>query len=143
VIQPTAIPGLSVLAAGPKPSNPSELLTSPAFAQLLEKLREEFELVIVDTPPMLAVTDPAVVAPRVDGVLLVLRWTRISRPGAEQAKDLLDAVGANVLGVVVNEADPRFGPRASAYHSDDGAGRTVHEPPHSGNGTFPAPSTAS
>src|SRR5262249_14115341 len=96
-------------------------------------------LVIVDTPPLLAVTDPAVVASRVDGVLLVLRMTRITRHGAEQAKDVLDSVGARVLGVVVNEADPRFGPRGSAYHSDDVTLRPMSDVP-SGNG---APTTAS
>src|SRR5262249_33093091 len=129
VIQTTSVPGVWVLAAGTKPSNPAELLTSPAFEQLLEQLRNDFDLVIIDTPPVLAVTDPAVVAPRVDGVLLVVRLTRITRHGAEQAKDLLDSVGANVIGVVANEADPRFGPRSSAYHSEDAAFRHLNEAP--------------
>ena len=57
---------------------------------------------LVDTPPLLVVTDPSVVAPRVDGVVLCIRVTKNGRPFAERAKEILSSLGANVLGVVVN-----------------------------------------
>ncbi len=101
-IQPTAVPGLSILACGPNPPNPAELLTSPRFKELVDELREQFDFVLLDTPPLLVVTDPCVVAPRVDGVLLCIRVARNGRPVAERAWEILTSLGANVLGVVVN-----------------------------------------
>src|SRR5262249_3549316 len=66
----TAVPGLWLLPCGPVPPNPAELLTSPRFKHLLDEMREQYDFVLVDTPPLLAVTDPCVVAPRVDGLFL-------------------------------------------------------------------------
>jgi capsular exopolysaccharide synthesis family protein len=73
VIQQTAVRDLWVLPCGPRPPDPAELLTSPRFPELLDLLRERYEYVVLDSSPLLAVTDPSVVAPRVDGVLLTLR----------------------------------------------------------------------
>jgi len=101
-VRPTAVDNLFILPCGPRPANPAELLTSPEFQAVIDKLRAEYEFVIIDTPPVLAVSDPLVVAPRVDGVLLVFRMTKKARPTAERAREQLGAVGANVLGVVVN-----------------------------------------
>ena len=72
-IQPTAVPGLFVLSSGPIPPNPAELLGSRAFDQILEQLQEQADVLIFDTPPCLPVTDPLIVAARMDGVVLVLR----------------------------------------------------------------------
>jgi capsular exopolysaccharide synthesis family protein len=115
-IQQTAVVGLSVLPCGPRPSNPAELLTSPRFEEVLLGLKERYDFLLIDTPPLLAVSDPAVVAPRVDGVLMTIRVGRNSRPYAERAKEILAALGANVLGVVVNGVGRT---RADGYH--DGA----------------------
>jgi capsular exopolysaccharide synthesis family protein len=101
-IQPTAVPNLFVLPCGSRPANPAELLTSPRFAELIDALRGRYDFVIVDTPPLLAVSDPSVVAPRVDGVLLTIRVSKNGRPHAERAKEILSGLGATVLGVVVN-----------------------------------------
>jgi capsular exopolysaccharide synthesis family protein len=101
-IQTSAIPGLSILPCGPRPANPAELLTSPRFKEVLDAIRTQYDFVLVDTPPLLVVTDPSVVAPRVDGVVLCIRVTKNGRPHAERAKEVLGALGANVLGVVVN-----------------------------------------
>lgn len=101
-IRPTAIPNLSVLPCGPRPANPAELLTSPRFKEMLDIIRSQYDFVIIDTPPLLVVTDPCVVAPRVDGVILAIRVTKNGRPFAERAKEILTSLGANVLGVVVN-----------------------------------------
>jgi capsular exopolysaccharide synthesis family protein len=101
-VRPTAIPNLSVLPCGPRPVNPAELLTSPRFKELLDVIRSQYEFVIIDTPPLTVVTDPCVVAPRVDGVILTIKIQKNGRPFAERAKEILTSLGANVLGVVVN-----------------------------------------
>ncbi len=101
-VQATEIENLSALTCGKRPKQPSELLTSQRFEELLELFREKFDIVIVDTPPVMAVTDPLNVAPRVDGVLLVLRLSKNARAAARQTLDALEEVGGNVLGVVVN-----------------------------------------
>jgi capsular exopolysaccharide synthesis family protein len=98
----TAVPGLSMLPCGPIPSNPSELLTAPRFKEVLEAVRARYDYVLVDTPPLLAVTDPCVVAGRVDGLFLTIRLTRRGRPDAERAREILSGLGAKVFGVVVN-----------------------------------------
>jgi capsular exopolysaccharide synthesis family protein len=100
--QETVIPNLSVLPCGRLPSNPAELLTSPHFKELLDAARAQYDFVLVDTPPLLAVTDPCVVAPRVDGVILAIRLSKRSGPQAERARDILATLGVKVIGVVVN-----------------------------------------
>ena len=101
-IQSVDVENLSIVPSGPNPSNPSELLTSPRFDELVKLLGERYDLIIVDSPPLLAVSDPATIASRVDGVLLVMRITKDGRPEAVQAKQLLASMGAEILGVVVN-----------------------------------------
>lgn len=102
VILESEVENLFILPCGSKPSNPSELLTSPQMPNLLEMLREKFDFIIVDTPPVLAVTDPCVVAPRVDAVLLTFRIRKNVKVSAERAREALTAVGGNVTGIVVN-----------------------------------------
>lgn len=101
-VQETPIEHLTVLTCGERPENPSELLTSRRFQELLDVLREQYDAVIVDTPPLLAVTDPSVVAPRVDSVVLVMRLSKHARRDGHRAVEILDSVGARVLGIVVN-----------------------------------------
>jgi polysaccharide biosynthesis transport protein len=114
-IQETPVPGLSVLPSGPRAPDPAGLLSSPRLKELLGSLRERYDYVLVDSPPLLAVTDPRVVAHHVDGVLLVLRLGRRSRPDAQVAKEALGAAGAGVLGVVVNGVPRRSGPDSPDY----------------------------
>ncbi len=103
-IQRTVIENLSLLPCGKKPQNPAELLTSPNFSDLLDRLKADYDYVILDTPPVLAVSDPSAVAPRADGVILVFRMTSKVRPLAERAREQLTQIGANIIGVVVNGA---------------------------------------
>jgi capsular exopolysaccharide synthesis family protein len=109
VIQETAVSGLWLMPCGPIPPNPAELLTSPRFKDLLDEMRERYDFVLIDTPPLLAVTDPCVVAPRVDGLFLTLRLSRQGRPNAERAKEILVPLGVNILGVVINGVTRRGG----------------------------------
>jgi capsular exopolysaccharide synthesis family protein len=112
-IQQTPVANLSLLPCGPRPNNPAELLTSQKFLDLLDVLRGQFDIILVDTPPLLAVSDPSVVAPRVDGVLLTIRVAKNGRPAAERAREILTNLGANVYGVVVNGIDG--GSKAGGY----------------------------
>lgn len=130
-IQPAQIEGLSVLPCGPIPPNPAELLTSPRFQELLELLRGQYDYVLVDTPPLLVVTDPSIVAARVDGVILVVRPGRDTRAQAGRARDTLVGLGVNVLGIVVNDLDPR---ELGGYGYGYGAG---YYRPQAGPGTAP------
>lgn len=102
VVLGTPIQNLWLLPSGKKPDNPAELLTSTRFKELLETLKESYDYVLVDTPPVLAVTDSSVVAAFVDGVILGVQITRRSRPNAMAAVDRLQTIGARVIGVVVN-----------------------------------------
>lgn len=109
VVQPTAVEHLSVIPCGPRPDAPAELLSSERFHQALKALKGRFEYVIVDTPPLLAVSDPRVVAQRADAVLLTLRLTNTSRNDGERAAEMLTDLGVNVLGVAVNATAPHEG----------------------------------
>ena len=101
-VHSTEVENLWALPVGKRPHNPSELLSSPRFGELLGVLREQYDFVIVDTPPVLVVTDPSAVASCVDGVLLAMRLHKNSRDSLLRATELLASLGANVLGVVVN-----------------------------------------
>jgi Mrp family chromosome partitioning ATPase len=72
---------------------------------MLDELRETYDFVVVDTPPLLAVTDPSAVAAHVDGVILVVKITKKAKPHALRAREVLDLIGARILGVVVNGVD--------------------------------------
>lgn len=109
VVRPTAVEQLSLIPCGPRPDAPAELLSSTRFLELLKALKGRFEYVIVDTPPVLAVSDPLVVAQRVDGVVLTLRLGVTPRGDGERAAELLTDLGVNVLGVAVNATRPQEG----------------------------------
>jgi capsular exopolysaccharide synthesis family protein len=108
-IQECGIPGLTVLIAGPPPHHPSDLLTAPAFKEMLDRLRNLYDFIVVDTPALLSATAAAAVAARVDGVLLTVRQDRSVRWGLDRALDMLTLVGAKILGAVVNDTSPRTG----------------------------------
>ncbi len=105
----SSIENLSVLPCGHHPPNPSELLTSAEFDRFVERVRGEYDLVLIDSPPLQAVSDPAVIASRVDGVLMAVRITKHGRAAILQAKQTLSRVGANVIGIVVNASDQTRG----------------------------------
>lgn len=99
----SGVPNLRLLASGPRPPNPSELLSTERMAVLIEKLRGEAEVVIFDTPPCLAVSDAAALANKVDGILLVLEAGKTRREAAVRAKESLEQVGGKILGVVMTK----------------------------------------
>ncbi|HJZ59101.1 MAG TPA: polysaccharide biosynthesis tyrosine autokinase, partial [Gemmataceae bacterium] len=100
-VQGSEIPNLFVMGCGSRPSNPADLLGGPKFAEVLAEVRDRYEFVVVDTPPVLTTGDAAVLAAQADGVLLVFR-TGKDAGLAERAREQLGAVGARVLGAVAN-----------------------------------------
>jgi polysaccharide biosynthesis transport protein len=98
----TEIADLFLMPSGPGVSNPSELLSGVRMGEAIEAFRNDYDFVIIDTPPVLAVTDPLAVAARTDGVIMALRIARGVQFSSKRAKEALDRVGANILGIVVN-----------------------------------------
>jgi non-specific protein-tyrosine kinase len=98
----TAIPNLWLLPSGPLPPNPAELLGSKRMDAILERIAARADIVILDSPPVVAVTDAAVLSAKVDGVLLVVGAGTVKRDLARKAKAQLETVNARVLGMVVN-----------------------------------------
>lgn len=101
-LQETPVPNLKLLPSGPLPPNPSELLGSRRMEEIIATLRERADLVLFDAPPIIAVTDAAVLASKVDGVLLVIRAGTTKRDHAQRAKALLEKVNARLVGAVLN-----------------------------------------
>lgn len=101
-LQETAVPNLWLLASGPLPPNPAELLASPRMEEILTQLGERADVLLLDCPPVLAVTDAAILTARAGGVLLVLGAGKVKRDVARKAKAQLEAVGAHVMGMAVN-----------------------------------------
>lgn len=102
--QPGPIPGLRVVTSGPLPPNPAELLSLDRVDTVLGNLLREADIVFLDSPPAAAVADASILAPRVDGVVLVLDATHTRREQARRAKEQLERVSARILGVVLNRA---------------------------------------
>lgn len=102
LVQPSPINNLDLLTAGPDVPNPAELLASRRLAEVLEEARPTYDVVIIDSSPLLAVTDPSVIAAAVDGILLVVRLEESRRHDIERASELLESLGVPVLGIVIN-----------------------------------------
>jgi capsular exopolysaccharide synthesis family protein len=101
-IQTTAHEKLDVLTSGSTPPNPAELLKSSAMANLLASLRERYDIVLIDAPPLLPVTDGALLSAQADGALLVVRHGKTTTDQVSLAVDRLEAVGAAPVGVIFN-----------------------------------------
>ena len=118
-IKETELEGFYVMPCGSRPKNPAELLARPEYEQLLAVLREKFEYVIIDTPPVLVVTDPCSVAPRVDGVILCVRLSRHTRDFGRRTLEQLRDVGANITGIVVNGVEETDAYGYGSYNYSD------------------------
>ncbi len=104
-VRSTEVPGLWVLPAGKLPPNPAELLGGEPTRRLMDEFANDFELVVLDSPPVLAATDAAVLAAEADGVLLVVRAGRTQHEEAQDALARLVAVGARLVGGLLNDPD--------------------------------------
>lgn len=106
VIRATEVEGLDILPAGVHPPNPAELVGGPRMEKLLGELRDRYDSIVIDSPPMLAVTDASVLGKKTDGVILVVRAERTEKDAINLAIQQLHHVGSRILGVVVNDAKP-------------------------------------
>lgn len=97
--------GLIILTAGAIPPNPSEVLASKAMTKLLNELKEIFDYIILDTPPVQAVTDAQILSTKSDGTLLVVRAEKTKKDVVVSSLKLLKKVNANILGTILNDAD--------------------------------------
>lgn len=116
VVRRTPVEGLFVVTCGTPPENPAEMLGSGAMRGLLEHAESRFDLVVLDTPPVLAASDSSVLGTLVDGVVLVVRAGHTAREAARDALRQLSAVGANVVGAVLNDPDAVVPAYESYYH---------------------------
>jgi non-specific protein-tyrosine kinase len=121
-LQPAAVENLRVITSGTIPPNPAEMLGSKRMRHLIESLRQEADIVIFDSPPVLAVTDSIVLSTCVDGVLLVVKSGRTRHVQAQRSKEALAKVGAQLLGAVLNRGSVRSEGYYS-YYEDDGDSR--------------------
>lgn len=108
-IIPTKVPNLWLMPSGPLPPNPSELLDSQHMRGLWEQLSPRYDQILVDTPPLLVVTDGAVLAGQVDGVIFVVDAGETRTEAAKEAKQVLVSAGGRVIGAVLNQVKDGHG----------------------------------
>ena len=106
-MRPSGSPGLDVLVSGPVPPNPSELLASQSMGALIRSALTDYRFLILDSAPMLALADSRILAPLVNGVLLVVKCGITSREHLQHAQSGIRGVDGNLLGVVLNNVDIR------------------------------------
>lgn len=102
----TNIENLHMILSGPVPPNPAELLSSKKFAELVEATKKEYDYVVIDTPPIGQVIDPAIVAQQTDGVIFLVSQANISYKYAQNQIEQLKKSGCRILGAVLNKVDP-------------------------------------
>jgi len=128
-VKETAVPGVMVLTGGPIPPNPAELVGSKRMKGLIEEFSQEYDMVLIDTPPIIAVTDAALLVQDVDGVILVLAAGEVNKDYALRAKEQLDKVGARILGAVLNKVDMKTNEYYYyyEYHGSDDTTKKKHK----------------
>ncbi|OQA45469.1 MAG: Tyrosine-protein kinase YwqD [Chloroflexi bacterium ADurb.Bin325] len=134
LLQPAALPGLSVLTSGPLPPNPAELLGAAAMHKLAERLKARADMVIFDTPPVMVLADAAVLGSQVDGVLMVFTAGATRREMARQAIAALQQVNARIVGALLNRVPARAGGYYYYYYYDRYGSRYGDRHNHDGDG---------
>ncbi len=129
ITRTSILPNLFILPAGTPPPNPAELLASANMRNMLEQLSQDYDHIVIDTPPTLSVTDAVVLSPRADAVVLVIRSGQTTKQALRRARDILAQVNAKVVGVLLNAVDltsPDYyyyyeyqGKYATYYRDDD------------------------
>ena len=112
----TNFPNVDMIFAGPLAPNPSELLSDPAFGELLEEKRKEYDYIFIDTPPIGNMIDAAVVAEKSDGAVLVIESEAVSYSVAQKSLSQLERSGCKILGAVLNKVDMKKGKYYSSYY---------------------------
>lgn len=128
VLKSDVMDNLDIITGGPTPPNPSELLASKRMKAFIESVKMEYDIIILDTPPILAVTDSAILSPLVDGVVLVVGHGQATFEDAAQAKALLERVNAKILGVILNRI-PVSQTGGHYYYYEDDSSASRHSQP--------------
>ncbi|KRF21596.1 CpsD/CapB family tyrosine-protein kinase [Paenibacillus sp. Soil787] len=118
-IKETDIPNLYILTAGSIPPNPSEILASQKMSGQLDELKELFDFILIDTPPVLAVSDAQIIATKCDGVILVVDAGKVKRELVQKAKSSLEFVKAHILGVVLNKISQKEIANSYSYYGGE------------------------
>ena len=135
VMSAPGLDNLHIIEAGPIPANPSELLSTSAMTEFLRAVAAEYDIVLIDTPPILPVTDSAIVAGKADGVLLVYQAGKVGRLVLKRAKAHLESARAQVWGVVLNDLQTEVsGYTYTHYYTHYYGEETPGEPPRGGGG---------
>jgi len=116
IIRTTMVPGVCAVYSGPATDHPTELLSSARIEQLLTDLEEHFDMILIDTPPSVALSDAVALSPFVDGVILVVREHGVSRHVVKRTVDTFKQVEANILGVILNNVDVNRGGLSYKYY---------------------------
>lgn len=101
-VQKTSIDNLWLLPSGPVPANPSELIDSSGMRELLHQIKDQYDVILVDTPSVLSVSDSVIVSALCDGVIMVAAAGKVKKDHLKKAKEQLDHVNARMLGIVLN-----------------------------------------
>ncbi|MEZ6067414.1 MAG: CpsD/CapB family tyrosine-protein kinase [Planctomycetaceae bacterium] len=121
-VQSSRIDGLSILTSGRAPANPAELLSLATLPQLLREVRTEYDYILIDSPPMLAVSDPCILAPHTDGLVLVVRLQKNKRASLDRTRALIDTHGVHLCGFIANDLSNESGDDPAlnygAYYQD-------------------------
>jgi capsular exopolysaccharide synthesis family protein len=125
VLQTTSVPNLMAVTAGALPPNPTELIGSPLFTSLLRQLESRFDIVVIDTPPVMVVADASILAHQTSGVLFVVAADSTSRHAAQAALDQLERARGRFLGAVLNRMDGRM---RRYYHAEYFRGTPAKQP---------------
>ena len=105
IVQDTGIPNLQLITSGPNLLSPSELLDSDKFKEAISSLKSQADYIIVDSPPVLPVTDACILGSNVDGIILVVGVGKVQPEIALRAKEHLETVNGNILGIIINRSD--------------------------------------
>jgi polysaccharide biosynthesis transport protein len=151
ITRSTILPNLQILPAGTPPPNPAELLASANMRDVLNQLREQFDHIVVDTPPSLSVTDAVVLSPRADAVVLVIRSGQTTKQSLRRARNILAQVNAKVIGVLLNAVDLsspdyyyyyEYQGKYARYYRDGGASEDEEEGEETAEEASPSSSSA-
>lgn len=116
IVYTTNFQNMDIVFAGPTAPNPSELLSDPGFDELLQEVRENYDYIFIDTPPIGTLIDAAVVAQKSDGAVLIIENEVVSYKAAQKVKEQLERSGCRILGAVLNKVDVKKDKYYSSYY---------------------------
>ena len=117
ILRTPGLDNLNIIPAGTNPPNPAEILGSERLKEFLKEAYAQYDMIFIDAPPILPVTDATEISTLVDGVLIVYTVGKIGRGVLKRAKTSLDNVGGNVVGIILNNVRPEAGPDYFRYHT--------------------------